>query len=186
MTITIVQKSNLEQRKKDAKVSLVLAGGAVTGGTYKLGGLKALNDYFVNRKITDFDQYVGLSAGGLLSAAIANGVSPEEMLKSLSGRSKVFQQLHAWDFYWPNWKEFITRPLKAATDLITFSPVAAMVVAAAKPAARKQIEEMGAAFMEQPSYEAAENLAAAVVDLLTEKVEIPNLTGHPASNRYLR
>ena len=51
MTITIIQKSNLEIRKTNPKIALVLAGGAVTGGTYKLGGLKALNDYFSNRKI---------------------------------------------------------------------------------------------------------------------------------------
>ena len=63
MGITIIQKSDLSVRKPNAKVALVLAGGAVTGGAFKVGGLKALDDLLVNRKTTDFDVYVGLSAG---------------------------------------------------------------------------------------------------------------------------
>ena len=63
MGISIVQKSNLQARKQNAKVALVLAGGAVTGGAFKLGGLKALDDFLVNWKTTEFDTYVGLSAG---------------------------------------------------------------------------------------------------------------------------
>ena len=63
MGLTIVHKSDLTTRKKNPRVALVLAGGAVTGGAYKLGGLKALDDFLVNRKTTDFDIYVGLSAG---------------------------------------------------------------------------------------------------------------------------
>ena len=77
MSLTFVQKSDVNVRKPNAKKALVLAGGAVSGGAYKLGGLKALNDYMVNFKMTDFDMHVGLSAGALLSAAIANGVAPE-------------------------------------------------------------------------------------------------------------
>ena len=50
MGITIVQKSDLAVRKKNPKIALVLAGGAVTGGAFKLGGLKALDDFLVNRR----------------------------------------------------------------------------------------------------------------------------------------
>jgi hypothetical protein len=56
MGLTIVHKSDLTTRK-NPRVALVLAGGAVTGGAYKLGGLKALEDFLVNRKTTDFDIY---------------------------------------------------------------------------------------------------------------------------------
>ena len=63
MGLTIVHKSDLASRKRNPRIALVLAGGAVTGGAYKLGGLKALDDFLVNRKTTDFDIYVGLSAG---------------------------------------------------------------------------------------------------------------------------
>jgi hypothetical protein len=39
MGLTIVHKSDLTARKRNPRVALVLAGGAVTGGAYKLGGL---------------------------------------------------------------------------------------------------------------------------------------------------
>ena len=55
MGIRIVQKSDPSTRRRGAKVALVLAGGAVSGGAYKIGGLKALNDYLVNLDATDFD-----------------------------------------------------------------------------------------------------------------------------------
>jgi len=41
MGLTIVHKGKPGPRKKNPKVALVLAGGAVTGGAFKLGALKA-------------------------------------------------------------------------------------------------------------------------------------------------
>src|SRR5437764_2786155 len=99
MGLTIVHKSDLWTRKRDPRVALVLAGGAVTGGAYKLGGLKALDDFLVNRKTTDFDIYVGLSAGAFLAAPLAGGVTPVEMLRSIDGTSEDFSQLTALEFY---------------------------------------------------------------------------------------
>ena len=90
MGVTIVHKGNLAARRKSPRVALVLAGGAVTGGAYKLGGLKALDDFLVNRKTTDFDIYVGLSAGAFLAAPLAGGVTPPEMLRALEGASEDF------------------------------------------------------------------------------------------------
>src|SRR2546427_6529089 len=97
MGLTIVHKSDLTTRKKNPRVALVLAGGAVTGGAYKLGGLKALDDFLVNRKTTDFDIYVGLSAGAFLAAPLAGGVTPPEMLRSLDGTSEDFTYLSPLD-----------------------------------------------------------------------------------------
>src|SRR3990167_7010269 len=102
MGITIIQKSDLSQKKKNAKTALVLAGGAVSGGAFKAGGLKALNDFLANRKVTDFDIYVGISAGGLLAVPLAGGIPPEEILKSLDGTSEFFTQLSPLEIYYPN------------------------------------------------------------------------------------
>src|SRR5437867_11400957 len=116
MGLTIVHKSDLTTRKKNPRVALVLAGGAVTGGAFKLGGLKALDDFLVNRKTTEFDSYVGLSAGAVLAAPLAAGVTPAEMVKSLAGESHQFSQLNASDFYMPNFAELLTRPARFALD----------------------------------------------------------------------
>src|ERR1700675_1032202 len=120
MGITIVQKSDLAARKKNPKIALVLAGGAVTGGAFKLGGLKALDDFLVNRKTTEFDTYVGLSAGAVLSAPLAAGVSPAEMVKSLAGESEQFSRLNGSDFYSLNVGELLTRPARFALDTLGF------------------------------------------------------------------
>jgi predicted acylesterase/phospholipase RssA len=122
MGLTIVHKSDLATRKKNPRIALVLAGGAVTGGAYKLGGLKALDDFLVNRKTTDFDIYVGLSAGAFLAAPLAGGVTPPEMLRSLDGTSEDFTYLSPLDFYRPNWSEFARKPLEFLTDLVTYFP----------------------------------------------------------------
>jgi len=120
--ITIVQKSDLSTRKRDPKIALVLAGGAVTGGGFKLGGLKALDDFLVNRKTTEFHTYVGLSAGAVLSAPLAAGISPAEMMKSLEGNSEHFTRFRLTDFYSPNLGEFLTRPARFAVDVMSFLP----------------------------------------------------------------
>jgi len=120
--VTIVQKSDLSIRKRGAKIALVLAGGAVTGGAYELGGLKALSDLIVNKDITDFDMYVGLSAGAFLAAPLACGLSPEELLASLDGKSDVLTQFSVFSLYHPNWSEFIIKPLNYLYDFASSVP----------------------------------------------------------------
>ncbi|MBP1684365.1 MAG: Patatin [Deltaproteobacteria bacterium] len=122
MGITLVQKSDLSVRKKNPKVALVLAGGAVSGGAFKLGGLKALDDLLVNRKTTEFDTFVGLSAGAMLAAPLAAGISPAEMLKSFEGKSSEFSRLRLSDFYNPNLYDLIARPAQFAMEALAFLP----------------------------------------------------------------
>ena len=133
MGITIIQRSDLSVRKTDAKVALVLAGGAVTGGAFKVGGLKALDDFLVNKKTTDFDVYVGLSAGAFLAAPLAAGISPAEMIKSLEGESEEFTMFRAGEFYNPNFAEFAEKPLRYLLDLATYFPGAILDFLAESP-----------------------------------------------------
>src|SRR5436189_4937165 len=122
MGITIVQKSDLTVRKRNPRIALVLAGGAISGGGFKLGGLKAFDDFLVNRKTTDFDIYVGLSAGAFLAAPLAGGVTPPEMLRSLDGTSEDFTYLSPLDFYQLNIREFARTPLEFLVDLLGHFP----------------------------------------------------------------
>lgn len=122
MGITIVQKSDLSKPRSKAKKALILAGGAVTGGSFQAGGVKALNDYFDGTSVCDFDIFVGMSSGSMLAAPIAAGISPESMLKSLDGTSKHFTQLTAWHCYRPNIIEMIHRPLKFLAQAIGWLP----------------------------------------------------------------
>ncbi len=122
MGITLVQKSDLSLPKKNAKIALVLSGGAISGGSYTLAGLKALNNLMVNKDVTDFDIFVGLSAGAFLAAPLAYGVTIEELLKSIDGRSTRFSQLKPLDFYNPNISEFVSKPLQLLFDSATMLP----------------------------------------------------------------
>jgi NTE family protein len=68
---------------KVSKTALVLGGGGFTGAVYEIGALRALDLLSVNGSVTDFDIYVGTSAGSFVAAMTANGVTPEEMMRVL-------------------------------------------------------------------------------------------------------
>src|SRR5207245_6278789 len=99
MGLTVVQGRAGPRRTNNPRVALVLTGGAVTGGAYKLGGLRALDDFLVDRKTVDFDVYVGLSAGAFVAAPLARGVAPPEMLRALGASSEGFASLSARELY---------------------------------------------------------------------------------------
>lgn len=110
MGITIVKKGAPGKISKNSKKALILAGGAITGASFMSGGLKALNDYMDGFSVNDFDMFVGISAGSLLAAPLVAGIPPEEMLKSIDGRSKKFSKFSAWHYYCPNIGEYFTKP----------------------------------------------------------------------------
>src|SRR5438128_4927596 len=69
------------RRRARSKTALVLGGGGFTGGVYEIGALRALDLLSVNRTVNQFDVYVGTSAGSFVAAMVANGVTPEEMMR---------------------------------------------------------------------------------------------------------
>src|SRR5581483_8890705 len=68
-------------RRRRSKTALVLGGGGFTGGVYEIGALRALDLLAVNRTINEFDVYVGTSAGAFVASMVANGITPEEMMR---------------------------------------------------------------------------------------------------------
>ena len=70
MGLTLIQRSEGHRLPAQPKIALVLAGGAVTGGAFKVGGLKALDEFLVSHKVTELDIYVGLSAGAFLASSL--------------------------------------------------------------------------------------------------------------------
>src|ERR1039457_4144876 len=63
------------------RLGIVCAGGGVTGAIYEIGALAALEDRLENVSITDFDVFVGVSAGAYISALLANGIPPGVVLR---------------------------------------------------------------------------------------------------------
>jgi predicted acylesterase/phospholipase RssA len=64
-----------------SKVGLALAGGGPLGGIYEVGALLALADSLDGLDFNDLDVYVGVSSGGFVAAALANGISPAQMYR---------------------------------------------------------------------------------------------------------
>jgi NTE family protein len=173
MGVTIVHKSNGVPRKKDAKVALVLAGGAVTGGAFKAGALKALDDFLLNRKTTDFDLYVGLSAGAVLAAPLAAGVTPAEMLRSIEGTSEQFSPMGPMDFYNPNLREFVQKPLDYLVDLLTYMPSCLLNLGRQSPGLFARLREPIAALVDRPSWSAAYEVIAPMAETIFDVPQAP-------------
>jgi NTE family protein len=75
------RKRPQRRRRKRSRTALVLGGGGFTGGVYEIGALRALDLLAVNRTVNEFDVYVGTSAGSFVASLVANGVTPEEMMR---------------------------------------------------------------------------------------------------------
>jgi NTE family protein len=145
--ITIIQKRDPTLiRLHPSKVALVLAGGAVTGGGFKVGGLRALDELFARRRLpggrntrfslTDCDMFVGLSAGGVLASVLAAGISPEEALRIMLGQSSMYDEFTAGQYMaFEPWElikrvgrmlgqeqEIFTNWLSGATDVESVAP----------------------------------------------------------------
>jgi NTE family protein len=95
------------RRPRRDKTALVLGGGGFTGGVYEIGALRALDLLAVNSTVNNFDVYVGTSAGSFIAALCANGVTPEEMMKIVTGQGDLpFKDIGIGDLLRPNLLEF--------------------------------------------------------------------------------
>ncbi|MGI8580249.1 MAG: patatin-like phospholipase family protein [Solirubrobacteraceae bacterium] len=93
-----------------SRTALVLGGGGFTGGVYEIGALRALDLLSVNRTVNQFDIYVGTSAGAFVAALAANGVTPEEMMRVVSGQTpSPFRDVDVGTLLRPNIGEFVTK-----------------------------------------------------------------------------
>jgi len=162
MGITFIQKSTPANRPPKPQIGLVLAGGAVTGGAFKLGGICALDDILSRRKIVDFDIYVGLSAGALLAAPLAAGIPPAQLMAALGGEGEL-ADFRLRDFYRPNFSEMVTKPIEFVTDLLSYLPGAAAEVLLRSPATYRRLQEPLEACTRAPSRDALERLANEVL-----------------------
>jgi predicted acylesterase/phospholipase RssA len=158
MGITILQKSDLNRPKTNPKVAIVLAGGAVSGGAFKVGGLQALDHCLVNRKVTDFDTFIGLSAGSIISSFLANGIPPKEMLSSLEGESSLLDSIHFSDFYYPNLEDFIKRPFIYLWDVVNFIPDFMIESFLSTSILKKDVRKALRDLLLRPSYRSLEKL----------------------------
>ncbi len=133
MAVTIVQKSQAARRRKP-KLALVLSGGAISGGAFKIGGLIALDTLFSNLSVCDFQMYMGISAGSFLAAPLAAGIRPQDVLRSFTGKTSTYAAFNALDFYWPNVAEVASKGSGAVREILSLYP--ALLWTSARAAAK--------------------------------------------------
>lgn len=104
------RESGTRRKAKRSKTALVLGGGGFTGGVYEIGALRALDLLSANRTVNQFDVYVGTSAGSFVAAAVANGVTPEEMMRVIVQQVPTpFQDAPVSSLLRPNYREFLSK-----------------------------------------------------------------------------
>jgi NTE family protein len=113
------RQSAKRRSKPRSRSALVLGGGGFTGGVYEIGALRALDLLSVNRTVNQFDVYVGTSAGAFVAAAVANGVTPEEMMRVIVQQVPTpFPDARISALLKPNYGEFLAKgvmlPLRLA------------------------------------------------------------------------
>src|SRR5947209_12544480 len=105
-------RTGAARRRQQSKSALVLGGGGFTGGVYEIGALRALDLLSVNRTVNEFDVYVGTSAGSFVAAALANGVTPEEMMRVIVQQVPTpFPDARINSLLRPNYLEFVGKGL---------------------------------------------------------------------------
>ena len=95
------------------RVALALAGGGPLGAIHEIGALCALEDCIQGLDLNRLDHYVGVSAGGFIAAALANGLTPRQLcagfIESSGADGDVFDP--SWLMV-PAWGEFMRRGLR--------------------------------------------------------------------------
>ena len=106
-------------RPRQSRTALVLGGGGFTGGVYEIGALRALDLLSVNKSVNQFDIYVGTSAGSLIAALAANGVTPEQMMRIVNDQVPTpFPDINLSMLLRPNYREYATKALKLPVHLL--------------------------------------------------------------------
>ncbi len=175
MGLTLIQRSEGHRVPSHPKIALVLAGGAVTGGAFKVGGLKALDEFLVSHKVTELDIYVGLSAGAFLATSLSGGITPDEMIEALDGTSERVEQLRPIDFYSPNIGEALGRSAVFSARLAAYIPGLVLDMVSVLPELPVRLGPSLKRVLREPTYTHLETFLMALFQEVSPKREFPSL-----------
>ncbi|MBL8342075.1 MAG: patatin-like phospholipase family protein [Rubrivivax sp.] len=99
---------------RGARVGLALAGGGPLGAIYEIGALVALEEALPGLEVNELDGYVGVSAGALVAAALANGMTPRQLCDAfIEGDGPRADRIRPSLFYRPALSEYASRLSRA-------------------------------------------------------------------------
>jgi NTE family protein len=96
----------------EGRTGLALAGGVLEGGFYEIGVLCALQDAIEGLDFTRLDVYVGVSSGAVITALLANGLSPRTLSRAIVSRADPTINLDPNILFTPAVREYARRALK--------------------------------------------------------------------------
>jgi predicted acylesterase/phospholipase RssA len=102
------------------RVGLALAGGGPVGAIFELGALRALDESIDGLRMHELDVYVGVSAGGVIAASLANGISTAEMCRIFLGHEHAQHAFEPEKLLQPAYGEYLRRA-KAVPGIISDS-----------------------------------------------------------------
>jgi predicted acylesterase/phospholipase RssA len=91
------------------RFGLALAGGGPLGAIYEIGALSALTEAFEGVDFNDADVYVGVSAGGFIAAALANGITPHQLSRVFIEGEKSIDRFEPSILLRPAFREYAKR-----------------------------------------------------------------------------
>lgn len=103
---------NLEatlRRRKGGKIALCLAGGGIEGFFYELGVLRALQQFLPEYALHQADILCGISAGAVIGAFMANGLSANDILRGMQHGEGKLDPIDRAALFDPNYGEFLQR-----------------------------------------------------------------------------
>lgn len=105
-------------RSPHPRIGLALAGGGPLGAIYEVGALCALEESIEGLDFTACDGYLGVSAGGIISACLANGITPRELCAGfIENSSAPPDHFDPAILLYPNWREYLARLRRLPTLL---------------------------------------------------------------------
>jgi predicted acylesterase/phospholipase RssA len=93
------------------KIGLALAGGGPGGAVYEIGALRALEEALEGVDFTALHTYVGVSAGAVVAASLANGISPRQLARAMVHTEPGEPPLRPEIFFTPFYKGWSRRSL---------------------------------------------------------------------------
>jgi predicted acylesterase/phospholipase RssA len=112
------------------RIALCLAGGGIEGLLYEVGVIRALDHFLEDRDLCDLDMFYGISAGAVLGAFLANGLTPDEIASGLRRGNDKLDRMSRRDLFDPNLGELGTRLLGLVRDVLGFgearNPISAL------------------------------------------------------------
>jgi predicted acylesterase/phospholipase RssA len=119
-----MQTDGRRRLTRPARIGLALAGGGPEGAIYEIGVLRALDEAIDGLDFNALPVYVGVSAGALLAANLANGITPAQNVRAIVKHEPGEHPFVPQTFFRPAFGEFVRRgfrvPLLLAEAIVDY------------------------------------------------------------------